>query len=105
MICVFPIWKLDSLGITDPLETKTKLEFKKRQNHFSKPKGDFSGRYGVIQLIPGKDGNVRVARVKTETGELVRPVQRLYNLELQEPEINLPKDLTDSVIRSGEAEK
>ncbi|GFV90460.1 integrase catalytic domain-containing protein [Trichonephila clavipes] len=52
----------------------------------------------VIQLIPGKDGHVRVARVKTETGELVRPVQRLYNLELQEPEINLPKDLTDSVI-------
>ncbi|GFS60018.1 integrase catalytic domain-containing protein [Trichonephila clavipes] len=45
----------------------------------------------VIQLIPGKDGHVRVARVKTETGELVRPVQRLYNLELQEPETNLPK--------------
>ncbi|GFW13462.1 integrase catalytic domain-containing protein [Trichonephila clavipes] len=52
----------------------------------------------VIQLIPGKDGHVTVARVKTETGELVRSVQRLYNLELQEPEINLPKDLTDSVI-------
>ncbi|GFY38842.1 CCHC-type domain-containing protein [Trichonephila inaurata madagascariensis] len=52
----------------------------------------------VIQLIPGKDGHVRVARVKTETGELVRPVQRLYNLELQEPEINLPKEQTDSAI-------
>ncbi|GFU78898.1 uncharacterized protein TNCV_307391 [Trichonephila clavipes] len=51
-------------------------------------------------MIPGKDGHVRVARVKTETGELVRPVQKLYNLELQEPEINLPKDLTDSVIRT-----
>ncbi|GFW47556.1 hypothetical protein TNCV_4736701 [Trichonephila clavipes] len=36
----------------------------------------------------GKDGHVRVARVKTETGELARPVQRLYNLELQEPDIN-----------------
>ncbi|GFS38205.1 integrase catalytic domain-containing protein [Trichonephila inaurata madagascariensis] len=60
----------------------------------------------VIQLIPGKDGHVRVARVKIEAGELVRPVQRLYNLELQEPEINLPKDLT--VILSfaqGMAEK
>ncbi|GFS64271.1 uncharacterized protein TNCV_3945922 [Trichonephila clavipes] len=54
----------------------------------------------VIQLIPGKDGHVRVARVKTETGELARPVQRLYNLELQEPDINLSKDLTDSVIRT-----
>ncbi|GFT76169.1 hypothetical protein TNCV_914471 [Trichonephila clavipes] len=36
----------------------------------------------IIQLIPGKDGHVRVVRVKTETGELVR---RLYNLEVQEP--------------------
>ncbi|GFS44505.1 hypothetical protein TNIN_477181 [Trichonephila inaurata madagascariensis] len=59
----------------------------------------------VIQLIPGKDGHVRVARVKTKTGELVRPVQRLYNLELQEPEINLPKDLTDSVIRTRRGRK
>ncbi|GFW63984.1 integrase catalytic domain-containing protein [Trichonephila clavipes] len=59
----------------------------------------------VIQLIPGKDGHVRVARVKTEPGELVRPVQRLYNLELQEPEINLPKDLTDSVIRTRRGRK
>ncbi|GFX42342.1 integrase catalytic domain-containing protein [Trichonephila clavipes] len=59
----------------------------------------------VIQLIPGKDGHVRVARVKTETGELVRPVQKLYNLELQEPKINLPKDLTDSVIRTRRGRK
>ncbi|GFU41995.1 integrase catalytic domain-containing protein [Trichonephila clavipes] len=59
----------------------------------------------VIQLIPGKDGHVRVARVKTETGELVRPVKRLYNLELQEPETKLPKDLTDSVIRTRRGRK
>ncbi|GFQ88296.1 hypothetical protein TNCT_727501, partial [Trichonephila clavata] len=54
----------------------------------------------IIELIPGKDGHVRVARVRTETGELVRPAQRLYNLELLEPEINLPKEQTDSVIRT-----
>ncbi|GFV48657.1 uncharacterized protein TNCV_292701 [Trichonephila clavipes] len=59
----------------------------------------------VIQLIPGKYGHVRVARVKTESGELVRPVQRLYNLELQEPETKLPKDLTDSVIRTRRGRK
>ncbi|GFV65415.1 DUF5641 domain-containing protein [Trichonephila clavipes] len=59
----------------------------------------------IIQLIPGKDGHVRIARVKTEIGELVRLVQRLYNLELQEPEINLPKDLTDSVIRTRRGRK
>ncbi|GFS64431.1 hypothetical protein TNIN_314551 [Trichonephila inaurata madagascariensis] len=52
-----------------------------------------------------KDGHIRVTRVKTETGELVRPVQRLYNLELQEPEISLPKDLTDSVIRTRRGRK
>ncbi|GFX30888.1 hypothetical protein TNCV_4145961 [Trichonephila clavipes] len=46
-----------------------------------------------------------VARVKTETGELARPVQRLYKLELQEPEINLPKDLTDSDIRTRRGRK
>ncbi|GFV56473.1 hypothetical protein TNCV_61231 [Trichonephila clavipes] len=59
----------------------------------------------VIQLIPGNDGHVRVARVKTEIGDLVKPVQRLYDLELQEPAINLPKDLTDSVICSRRGRK
>ncbi|GFQ92296.1 integrase catalytic domain-containing protein [Trichonephila clavata] len=54
----------------------------------------------IIELSPGKDGHVRVAQVRTETGELVRPVQILYNLELLEPEINLPKEQTDSVNRT-----
>ncbi len=35
----------------------------------------------VIEVIPGKDGEVRVARVKTATGILLRPVQRLYLME------------------------
>ncbi|GFR13272.1 DUF5641 domain-containing protein [Trichonephila clavata] len=59
----------------------------------------------IIELIPGKDGHVAVARVRTETGELVRPVQRLYNLELLEPEISLPKEQTDSVIRTKRGRK
>ncbi|GFV44933.1 hypothetical protein TNCV_1716811 [Trichonephila clavipes] len=59
----------------------------------------------IILLIPGKDGHVRVARVKTETGELVRPVQRLYNLELQELDINLPKNRLILSFVQGEAEK
>ncbi|PRD31184.1 UNVERIFIED_CONTAM: cnp1 [Trichonephila clavipes] len=41
----------------------------------------------IIELIPGNYAHVRFARVKTETGEQVRPLQRLYNLELQEAEI------------------
>ncbi|GFT11441.1 integrase catalytic domain-containing protein [Trichonephila clavipes] len=51
MIWVFPIcvWKLDSLGITDPVETKTKLEIQKETlNHFQKTISvDISGRYEV----------------------------------------------------------
>ncbi|XP_071652822.1 uncharacterized protein [Temnothorax longispinosus] len=36
----------------------------------------------VIELFPGKDGIVRVVRLITATGQLVRPVQRLYCLEV-----------------------
>jgi hypothetical protein len=48
----------------------------------------------IVELIPGKDGNVRVARVKTVTGEWIRPLQRLYPLEVSSPnEIpQLPED-------------
>ncbi|OXU20315.1 hypothetical protein TSAR_004832 [Trichomalopsis sarcophagae] len=34
----------------------------------------------IKQLVTGKDGNVRV--VITESGEITRPIQRLYPLEL-----------------------
>ncbi|KAG8172782.1 hypothetical protein JTE90_015944 [Oedothorax gibbosus] len=36
----------------------------------------------VIQTYEGKDGNVRVVRLKTASGELVRPVQRIFPLEI-----------------------
>ena len=36
----------------------------------------------VIELYPGKDGNIRVVRVKTASGELVRPIHRIYPLEI-----------------------
>ena len=36
----------------------------------------------IIDILPGKDGKVRVARVKTMYGELIRPVQRLFPLEM-----------------------
>ncbi|XP_070515344.1 uncharacterized protein [Cardiocondyla obscurior] len=37
----------------------------------------------VKELIPGKDGNVRVVRLTTAKGELVRPIQKIYPLELK----------------------
>ncbi|GFY00964.1 integrase catalytic domain-containing protein [Trichonephila clavipes] len=48
-MCISDLWKLDSLAITDPVETKTKLEIQKETlNHFQKTMSeDFSGRYEV----------------------------------------------------------
>jgi len=40
----------------------------------------------VIKTIPGKDGVSRVVKLKTESGEFLRPVQRLYRLEIPEEE-------------------
>ncbi|UYV60560.1 hypothetical protein LAZ67_1001526, partial [Cordylochernes scorpioides] len=36
----------------------------------------------ILELYPGKDGRERVARVRTATGEFVRPLKRLFSLEL-----------------------
>jgi len=41
----------------------------------------------VEKLIPGKDQHVRVAKVKTSNGILVRPVQRLYHIEVPGKEL------------------
>lgn len=45
----------------------------------------------VLELYPGRDGYVRVARLKTSSGEMLRPVQRLYNLEIQNDHLSLPE--------------
>ncbi|GFU43681.1 integrase catalytic domain-containing protein [Nephila pilipes] len=39
----------------------------------------------VLKVIPGRDGQIRLALIKTENSELLRPVQRLYRLELENP--------------------
>ncbi|KAJ8977402.1 hypothetical protein NQ317_003183 [Molorchus minor] len=35
----------------------------------------------IVELIPGKDGTVRLVRVDTAKGQLLRPLQRIYPLE------------------------
>jgi len=40
----------------------------------------------IIELIPGRDGIVRTVRVKTHHGMLLRPIQRLYPLEVSSSE-------------------
>ncbi|KAF2887951.1 hypothetical protein ILUMI_18222, partial [Ignelater luminosus] len=39
----------------------------------------------IIEMYPGSDGVVRVVRLRMASGELVRPVQRCYHLEVTEP--------------------
>ncbi|UYV73026.1 hypothetical protein LAZ67_10001589 [Cordylochernes scorpioides] len=48
----------------------------------------------IIQLYPGKDGLVRVAKVKTSSGDKIRPIPKLYNLEIT-PEIRCRDPLTE----------
>ncbi|XP_045477034.1 uncharacterized protein LOC123682465 [Harmonia axyridis] len=36
----------------------------------------------IEEMIPGRDGKIRVVRLKTATGSLLRPVQRIYPLEI-----------------------
>ncbi|CAL8131492.1 unnamed protein product [Orchesella dallaii] len=38
----------------------------------------------ILELIPGKDGVQRVAKVKTQDGVLIRPVQRLFPMEVDQ---------------------
>ncbi|UYV63728.1 hypothetical protein LAZ67_2005447 [Cordylochernes scorpioides] len=48
----------------------------------------------IIQLYPGKDGLVRVTKVKISSGDKIRPIPKLYNLEIT-PEIRCRDPLTE----------
>ncbi|GFW85876.1 uncharacterized protein TNCV_1623201 [Trichonephila clavipes] len=37
----------------------------------------------IIELIPGRDGEIRTVRLKTHHGTVIRPVQRTFPLEVQ----------------------
>ncbi|XP_055951606.1 uncharacterized protein LOC129987677 [Argiope bruennichi] len=41
----------------------------------------------ITEIFPGKDGSVRLVKIKTKNGEFLRPVQRLYALEVQTPSV------------------
>ena len=36
----------------------------------------------IVEVFKGKDGIVRSVKLKTSRGTIVRPIQRLYNLEI-----------------------
>ncbi|GFY03492.1 integrase catalytic domain-containing protein [Trichonephila clavipes] len=37
----------------------------------------------IVELIPGRDGEIRTVRLKTQHGTVIRPVQRIFPLEVQ----------------------
>ncbi|GFU76805.1 DUF5641 domain-containing protein [Trichonephila clavipes] len=37
----------------------------------------------IIELIPGRDGKIRTVRLKTQHGKMLRPIQRIYPLEIR----------------------
>ena len=48
----------------------------------------------VIKTYPGKDGKVRVVELKTKSGTLLRPIQKLYPLEVSSRDF-LPSKIPD----------
>jgi len=56
----------------------------------------------VEELIPGRDGEVRLVKLRTASGVLLRPIQRVYPLEIYDEEP--PKSDQPSVGVAQEAE-
>ncbi|GFS42632.1 integrase catalytic domain-containing protein [Nephila pilipes] len=59
----------------------------------------------VLKVIPGRDGQIRLALIKTENSELLRPVQRLYRLELENPVVKTGDEPIPLTINSGRVVK
>ncbi|GFX23762.1 DUF5641 domain-containing protein [Trichonephila clavipes] len=60
----------------------------------------------IIELIPGRDGEIRTVGLKTQHGTLIRPVQRIFPLEVQAI-ANSDKELKEESIsvKSNKPEK
>ncbi|GFQ71197.1 integrase_H2C2 domain-containing protein [Trichonephila clavata] len=41
----------------------------------------------VLELLPGRDGNIRTLKLKCGNAEIIRPVQRLFPLEIRPEEL------------------
>ncbi|GFU40285.1 integrase catalytic domain-containing protein [Nephila pilipes] len=59
----------------------------------------------VLKVIPGRDGQIRLALIKTENSELLRPVQRLYRLELENPVVETGDEPIPLTTSSGRVVK
>ncbi|GFX62201.1 integrase catalytic domain-containing protein, partial [Trichonephila clavipes] len=50
----------------------------------------------IIELIPGRDGKIRTVILKTQHGKILRPIKRIYPLEIRSNE-NLQRGLEESI--------
>ncbi|GFS55676.1 uncharacterized protein TNCV_131851 [Trichonephila clavipes] len=53
----------------------------------------------IIELIPGRDGKIRTVKLKTQHGIVLRPVQRVYPLEIRANE----NCVTEKIAGEGES--
>ena len=51
----------------------------------------------VVDMFPGHDGIVRSIRVRTKKGELTRPIQRAYDLEIRKHESMVGPEAMNSI--------
>ncbi|GFT32057.1 uncharacterized protein TNCV_3468811 [Trichonephila clavipes] len=60
----------------------------------------------IIELIPGRDGEIRTVRLKIQHGTVIRPVQRIFPLEVQAI-ANSDKELKEESVsvKSNKPEK
>ena len=60
----------------------------------------------VVELLPGKDGHVRTLKLKCGSSVMLRPVQRVFSLEIQPEELPITsvsvKDVPESLATSDD---
>lgn len=59
----------------------------------------------IIEVFPGKDGIIRLVKVKTQRGEILRPVQRLYSLEIASTLAEPLRSASSKVVKTAVDEK
>ncbi|GFS89791.1 integrase catalytic domain-containing protein [Nephila pilipes] len=59
----------------------------------------------VLKVIPGRDVQIRLALIKFENSELLRPVQKLYRLELENPLVKTGDEPIPLTTSSGKVVK
>lgn len=113
----------DLLTMKEELRTRFRSEYLGQLVQRTKPTNCFSFEVGdlvfvvdnqrkrlewslarIIELYPGNDKEIRVARIKTSNGELIRSLQRLIPLEIKSTEIPLINKL-DVVKKAKEVQQ